>query len=185
MPDETEVALVLLAAGRASRFGGGKLKASLGGKPLWKWATDAVNLAGFSRKVIVLRSGEVDIRPDADWIVVINARADEGLASSIRAGMSAIGPCTRVVVALSDMPFVSARHLKALKRKEGVVFTRHDDDRPGCPAGFPAAAFPELLNLEGDRGAAAIVSREASLLAPPDQVETRDIDTQDDLAQNQ
>ena len=58
-----EPLVAVLAAGRGTRFGGGKLEAMCAGRPLGRWILDAVVEAGLVRGVIVtytLRDGLIE-----------------------------------------------------------------------------------------------------------------------------
>lgn len=174
-------ALILLAAGKSSRFGSDKFAARLDGKPLWRWAVSAANRAGFTRKFLVVRPGRCGLDPGEDWTIVVNRDADLGLSRSIRAGVLAAAGCPRIVLALADMPFVTAGHLAAVAASSDVIFTRYPDGRNGCPAAFPSNAYPALLALSGDRGAASIRFPGSRTMAPDDPAILRDIDTVSDL----
>lgn len=177
-------ALILLAAGKSSRFGSDKFAARLEGEPLWQWAVSAADRAGFTRKFLIVRPGRHGLDPGTDWAIVVNGAADLGLSSSIRAGVLAAAGCPRIVLALADMPFVTADHLAAIAAATDVAFTRYPDGSNGCPAAFPNDAFPALLALSGDRGAASIRFPKARAMAPQDAAMLRDIDTVADLEQS-
>ena len=182
---DPSVACILLAAGSARRFGGGKLFAQLGGQPLWEWAAERLEQAGFESRYLVVDPA-IEAHPTrSGWDRVENPFADEGIASSIRAGVQAASDQSRIVIALADMPFIDSAHFTALAHSDGVIFTRYPDGRPGCPAAFPASAFISLLDLRGDRGAAALCSTLGGVFVmPPDsQLETFDIDKTADLSE--
>lgn len=44
---------ILLAAGRGERFGGPKVEATLGGRPLWEWGLDALRAGGVDQVIVV------------------------------------------------------------------------------------------------------------------------------------
>lgn len=180
---DADVGLVLLAAGQSSRFEGPKLEAELGGRAIVDWAIEAAETAGFSRKFMVVREDETPRQERPGWQHVVNPDADEGLPTSIKAGISAAEECERVVIILADMPQVTADHLVRLVDHGGVVFTRYPDGHSGCPAAFPKRAFPSLLSLQGDRGAVSLSFPNTSSIAPYDAGMLMDIDTRSDLAQ--
>jgi len=182
---DPSVACVLLAAGSARRFGGGKLYATLGGRPLWEWAAGRLEEAGFASRYLIVKHGADPKLERAGWNRVENPSAQEGIASSIRAGVRAAASHSRVVITLADMPFVDPGHLAALAGHGGTVFTRFPDGRPGCPAAFPADAFPDLLELRGDRGAAALCAPldGTTRTSPGGAKATFDVDSDADLAQ--
>ena len=170
-------AIVLLAAGASHRFGGGKLEAEIGGRPVRDYAFAAAERASFDRRIVVTTDTEL---MREGWDVAVNAKADEGIASSIRTGIVAASDADRAVLALADMPFVLTSHFDALAKGEGVVFTRYPDERSGIPAAFPSSAFERLLALRGDRGASALGFENAASIAL-DAEALFDIDTPADL----
>ncbi|MBH1944940.1 nucleotidyltransferase family protein [Erythrobacter sp. YJ-T3-07] len=182
---DPSVACILLAAGSARRFGGGKLFAPLNGLPLWQWAASRLEQAGFVSRYLVVNPGDQAQPTRSGWDRVENTSAEEGIASSIRTGVESASGRSRMVIALADMPFVDPGHLAALARSDGVVFTRFADGRPGCPAAFPAGALASLLQLRGDRGAAALCSTlGGTTKAPLDGgLTTFDVDRDADLSE--
>ena len=175
------VALVLLAAGQARRFGGDKLRAGFAGSTVLDKAMTAAEAASFDARYLVVTPDAPPSERAASWQRVVNPDADSGVASSIRAGVTAASSHSRLVIALADMPFVTPHHLDALATGEGVLFTRQADGRSGSPAAFPREAYARLLTLDGDRGAAALDWLGATLLAPDDADMLQDIDTPNDL----
>lgn len=175
-------AFVVLAAGSARRFGGGKLDADLAGRPLGKWTTDAVEQAERAclRAIVVSTSPPRFVRDLHGWRTIVNHRSGDGIGSSIQAAVLALPECGRIVFLLGDMPFVPTRHLAVLASSRGTVFTRHADGRPGVPAAFPRARFDELLGL-GGRGAAALAADGQAAVLAVDPVLLRDVDEQGDI----
>ena len=177
---DAKTGLILLAAGRASRFGGEKMAARFNGRPLVHWAIDAAEEAGFTRKALIVRE-RASIAAPGGWQTIANPHADEGQSTSIKAGVQAFRDCERIVVMLGDMPFVTADHLHRLAAARGTVFTRYPGRRRGSPAAFPASTFGALLTLNGDRGAASLGFEDASDIAPANPQMLADIDTAADI----
>lgn len=162
---DTGIALILLAAGRSERFGGDKLAAEFRGKPLWTWAATAAEKAGFQHLYIVM-APHSSIAPDARWNRVLNTEAERGMGTSIAAGVAAAKAHERVLIALADMPRVTASHLRTLAQASGPLFTRQSDGKAGCPAAFDSASFAELRELDGDRGARILAGPNANMVEP-------------------
>src|SRR5271156_2617793 len=113
-----EVAAVVLAAGRASRYraaGGAeetKLIADFRGEPLVRWAARAA-LASRARRVIVV-TGHAKAKVEMalaglDLDFAPTPAFASGLASSLRAGLAALPPeAAGAVVLLGDMPEADA-----------------------------------------------------------------------------
>ena len=176
-PLDRGIGIILLAAGRGTRFGGDKLSRDLRGKPLWNWAALAAEKASFSQCYLVCRP-DSSLCPRAGWEAVINHHADEGMGSSIAAGVAAAAPkCERLVIALADMPLVEPGHLRDLARLRGTVFTRYDDGAEGPPAAFPKKAFAALQTLTGERGARHLNLGETATLVPANGHMLADVDT--------
>ncbi|MFT3965605.1 MAG: NTP transferase domain-containing protein, partial [Sphingobium sp.] len=79
------IPVAILAAGRASRFGGGKLDAACAGKPLGRWVLDAVAAAGAPPGLIVVGPRPPAFAGDAlhdGWTVITNAEAERGMGTS-------------------------------------------------------------------------------------------------------
>ncbi len=118
--------------------------------------------------------------------VVRNPEATEGMASSIRRGIAALpGSAPAVLLLVIDQPAVEVSLLRRLlqlhiAQKEAVPVACAYGDSLGIPAILPARFFPELLTLEGDRGAKPILLRENALTIPfPEGA--WDLDTPEDL----
>ena len=176
---DADTALILLAAGRSRRFGSDKLVAAFRGAPLWSWAARAAEEAGFAHRYLVVGPHSA-ISPRPGWQVVLNSRADEGMGTSIAAGVAQARRHTRLVMTLADMPLVEPAHLSLLASGEGPVFTQHDDGRPGAPAGFPRSAYPRLAKLAANEGAGSLEWHDADVIAPGS-ASLQDIDRQEDL----
>ena len=182
-PLDPSIAFALLAAGGAMRFGGGKLDARLGGRPLWRWAADTAERAGFTTRILILGEAPEPRAPAPEgWSVVFNPDSHCGIASSIRTACAAAAASRRLVIGLGDMPLVERNHLRALALAEGVAFTRYPAGGEGVPAGFPRDAFPRLGELEGDRGAASLDWGPRRIaISPGSPGSLLDIDTPEDL----
>src|SRR5690606_31154752 len=76
-----DVCVAVLAAGLATRFGGAKLDAPCAGKPLGRWALDAVADAGLKPGLLV--TGPDGASFGAGWTMVINPQPAAGLGSSL------------------------------------------------------------------------------------------------------
>jgi len=131
--------------------------------------------AGFSRRLgrpkqSVVFEGETLLdratrlaREVADDVVVVtrenNPGAEEGMASSIRVGVSLAGPDARLLMMLCDQPLLTAAHLRALLAIDAPIVATGYAGIAGVPAVFAPELAPELLALRGDRGARAIIEQ--------------------------
>ena len=186
-----KVALVL-AAGTASRFGGGqKVLARLGGMPLVRRVSEQA-LKSVADRVLVVVGREGDAARQAlqglPLTTVHNPLHTEGMSTSIRTGIAALPPEARaVLVLLGDQPGVGPDLMDAVLEAdpegEADVVVPVYREGPGNPVLFRAPVFPELLELEGDRGARAVVERAPGrvLEVTLDRTMPRDVDTPGDL----
>ena len=181
---KSDIAFVLLAAGSSKRFGSDKLLADFRGKPLWHWAAEAAENAGFENLFLVCNPDST-LTPREGWRRVVNHDARRGIGTSIAKGMNSCRHCTSAVVALADMPFVTPEHLQALIEPECIAFTEYGSKGVGCPDAFPQSAFSKLRRLDGDRGASALKWKDAVALAPQKALLASDIDTVEQLEELQ
>ena len=181
---------IVLAAGSSSRFGSPKQLVRVDGRPLLHAAVSrAVEVAGHSVSV-VLGAHAAELAPllsHTPASIVINRDWSEGMASSIRAGVSRLpGSCGGVMLILADQAAVTAEDLRRLaatwRRQTEYIVAAQYGSTLGAPAVFPASRFRDLVELRGDRGAQALFKRN------PDRVirvrmdsAAIDIDTPEDL----
>ncbi|MFC4256610.1 NTP transferase domain-containing protein [Altererythrobacter xixiisoli] len=181
---EADVLVAVLAAGRASRFGGGKLDADCAGRPLGRYVLDAAQAAGLPAGVVV--TGPEGCWFGEGWDCLINPDPAAGLASSlaITAQLAIERGARALLLLLADMPLISPAFLRDLSRTPAPAATRYPGGQPGAPALFGAGMLPDLVRLTGDRGAASLLNSQPdlTLLDPPPQM-LFDVDTVEDLAQ--
>jgi molybdenum cofactor cytidylyltransferase len=180
------LAIAILAAGSARRFGGGKLDAELAGKPLGQWALDAASELEAERLAMVVADPAPLFARGARCELLINGRADEGLGTSaaVAARWAAENGSDALLILLADMPLVSSATLAKLVELAGApAAVAYPGGRPGAPACFPAALLPALERLTGDAGAAQVLRGlpDVRLIETPES-ELRDVDRPQDLA---
>ncbi|MDZ7713238.1 MAG: NTP transferase domain-containing protein [Rhodovibrio sp.] len=168
------IAALVLAAGQSSRMGArNKLLEEVDGQPLLLHAVDAADGARARPVVVVTGHAQADVSAllqDREVETVHNPAYASGMASSLRAGLSALpGDVDGVVVLLGDMPGVNAdtidRLIDAFDPDRGPRSSpRARGGRRGNPVLLARRFFPEIREIEGDQGAKPI------LQAYPDQV---------------
>ncbi|WP_394689163.1 NTP transferase domain-containing protein [Hoeflea sp.] len=164
-----EVAVVLLAAGRASRMGeqaGHKLLAQFDGEPLVRrMARTALGSAASLSVVVTGHRGE-EIASSLDGLavkLVENPDYASGMASSLKVGLGALDDdVAGALVLLGDMPALTSAHLDllidAFREAGGSAIVRASDGvRRGNPVILPRATFPDAMSLSGDVGARALI----------------------------
>lgn len=174
MPRPTNIAAVVLAAGRSTRMGAAnKLLADVGGKPMVRHAVEAA-LASRARPVLVVTGHQADEVRAAlaglDVAFVANPDFATGLSSSLKAGVRALPThAAGALVLLGDMPRIEATHLDAMiaafasEAGTAIVVPVHQGRR-GNPVLWPADLFAEMLALDGDVGARSLMARHAERL---------------------
>jgi molybdenum cofactor cytidylyltransferase len=178
------VAAVILAAGASRRLGRPKQDIVIAGETLLLRAVRIAREASLSPVVVVTRQGSEhskNLQSDEAIIVATNHEADEGLASSIRCGISLVSkhaPAGAVILAC-DQPALRADHLRALAEDKNRVAASAYAGSIGVPAYFPATSFELLLQLRGDAGARKLLTN-AYAISAEDLI--LDIDTEQDLA---
>jgi molybdenum cofactor cytidylyltransferase len=150
------VGAVLLAAGSGSRMGTRpKSLLELGGVPLIRRQLIALSGAGVDEVVVVLGHHADLIEPVVQSFpvtIVHNPNPDEGLVSSQRIGLAALGgKLDAVVIALADQPMMQSQDIVALigawkKRPEGtsVVYPEVGGER-GNPVVIGADVREQVL----------------------------------------
>lgn len=187
----TNLHVLVLAAGASTRLGQPKQLVRIGGRPvLHAVVSNATALAGHAVTVILgAHAGELSrLLGHSPASVIVNRHWEEGMASSIRCGMSALpAACEAVLILLGDQVAVTAEDLKRLagawKDQEGVIAASTYDQHLGVPAIFPRVCFSELSELRGDHGARRILERNNyRVVRVPMPNAAVDLDTPEDLA---
>lgn len=190
---------LVLAAGSGTRFGTDKLMAPLHGRPLVAYSLDAV--AG-AIEAGTLEGGVVVARHDANELarlvagarmrLVVNPRSQEGLSTSLRAGLEALEPtnASGALVIQADQPMLTAAVIEAVvsAASEGTAdlvrpVYEEGPGIPGHPAWIGRRCWPHARALAGDEGFARLVRegalREATI---PLSGSNPDVNTVEDLA---
>jgi molybdenum cofactor cytidylyltransferase len=183
---------LVLAAGAGSRFGGGKLLATIAGRPVLQHVLDALAEAGVGESVVVLGQDAERIEAAIDWgdvRPVVNPEPERGLSSSLQVGFEAIGAdAGAVLVALGDQPLVSAAVIRVLVdapdvRGRPIVVPVYPDDRGRNPVLVRRPAFDLVAEASGDRGLGPVLEAHPELVSEiAFDGANPDIDTPSDLA---
>ena len=152
------VALVL-AAGRATRFGSDKLAASLRGEPLLFHAIRAARAAPVERVIVVARPGLETGTWEGDPPVETLRLESAALSASLKAGVAAAGSVDGAFVFLGDMPAVPWAEAARLAARLGGAYAALPRRRgqPGHPVLLASRAFADIARLTGDAGAGQLL----------------------------
>lgn len=193
---------LLLAAGRGTRFDpSGQTLKLLAPAPLGPHAGAEVAVAAarqlrsaVPRVLAVVRPPAApaqqrlhDLLAAAGCELVINPHADQGIGTSIAAGVAASARAGGWLVALADMPSIDTATVASVRAAlDGGATSAapwHRGQR-GHPVGFAAPLRDALLALQGDTGARAVLQSH-----PPQRIDVDDpgclldLDTPADFAQ--
>ena len=183
------VGCVILAAGNGMRFGQNKLLAEFRGKPLIQWTMETVPRELIRHAVVVTQYQTVtELAEGFGFRVLWNPAPELGISHSVCLGTQALkGECRGLMFLVSDQPMLRketvARLIEAFLRNPYRIIVPAAEGRQGNPCVFPAALFPDLEALEGDRGGKQIIRRHPELVTeiPVDPIELLDVDTASDL----
>lgn len=182
---------ILLAAGKGRRFdpsgASNKLLEQVGG--------EAVAVAS-ARAMLAVLPTVIAVVPAQDGALAAALRATgcyvsacpdaaRGMAASLVHGLRH-APAQAWIIALADMPYVARATIAALRgalENGAAIAVPVMDGRRGNPVGFGAVHLAELLALDGDQGARALLKTHAvTEVEVNDPGIFRDIDTAADLA---
>jgi molybdenum cofactor cytidylyltransferase len=160
---------ILLAAGAGKRFGGGKLKQVLP-SGLAICVASARNLTVAVDQVIaVVRPSDPAtynlLAAEPNVQIVVCERAEEGMGHSLAAAVAASPSSTHWIVALGDMPLIKSETIRevasAIENGAAFAMPLHHGQR-GHPVGIHSRFRADLLALEGDAGARALIAAHRS-----------------------
>lgn len=187
---ELRGAVVVLAAGRAERFGTEtKQLAQLGDRPLVRHVVDAAVSAGIGSVTVVLgheAAAVAAVLPNDPRVhVVVNPSFEKGQASSLRAGLGALPSDVEfAVLLLADQPRVQAEAIRAVASsiQAGARVARAAySDGQSHPVAFRQDVWPELMAIEGDQGARVLFDSLDVIRVPVTGPRPVDIDTREEL----
>ncbi|MEM1343877.1 MAG: molybdopterin-binding/glycosyltransferase family 2 protein [Pseudomonadota bacterium] len=191
LPRRPRIAAVVLAAGAARRMrGADKLLEPIAGTPLLTRVTTELARSGVEDIVAVLRPEDEARRralATTPARLVINPRAEEGMGTSLAAGVAALPPETdAALVVMADMPEIAAPDIDRLiaafdpEEDRAIVRATAADGTPGHPVLFGRRFFEALTALDGDRGAREVVREHPEFcveVALPGRAALTDLDT--------
>ena len=182
----------MLAAGSGSRFGGGKLLAPFGGRPLIAATLSGLRGAPVDEIIVVVGAEGERLRSITaayENRIIENPDWAEGMSTSVRAGLRACTPDARAaVVCLADQPLVGAvaaeRLVEAFEQGATVAVATYGGEMRN-PVLFARGVWPLLLReMSGDRGARAFLKHHREIVTEvscDDVADPADVDTVEDL----
>ena len=178
--ENAAVGCVIMASGRAVRFGSNKLLADFGGSPLIAQALDVTETPALAARVVVTRSPEVAaIAREAGVKTILHSLP--GRNDTVRLGLEALlselPGLAGCIFLPGDQPLLRkesleamVRDLSALDKKERAILRlgfRAEDgtERLGSPVLFGSSYFGSLCSLPEGKGGSVV------LKAHPEQVQ--------------
>lgn len=164
---------IVLAAGGSRRLGRPKQLLPIEGRPLLELVVSRACASGLDQVVVVLGAHAEQIAAAVDLgraRVVLNPLYQEGMSSSLRAGVAALGESIdRLMVILGDQPDVSAEMIDELlalqRRSELPAAALNVAGLLQPPAVFERHLWPGLKVLEGDAGCRELIRSQPQLVA--------------------
>jgi molybdenum cofactor cytidylyltransferase len=159
---------ILLAAGASTRMGSMKQLLPWKNSTLLEHSIEQLKESDIDFLVVVLGANQDIIRQKVNLggiDVVVNPYWEKGMATSIATGMRFLLNKTpdieSVLVALSDQPLLDTKYYnnlinRSLNSKNKIVASSYSNEL-GVPAIFDRDYFDNLLNLEGSKGARALL----------------------------
>jgi len=189
------IAAIILAAGSSSRLGGEpKQLLRHNGTSLVRQMSDIALSLHVGPVVVVLGANQEQVREELvslPLITTFNADWAEGLASSLRVGITALAddPIDAFLVLVTDQPYVTANLLRQLidvrhDTGRGIVACRYaEPSHLGVPALFNSRYLPAFLQFTGDVGARKLIRQYPDDCAEvPFPLGAVDLDTPEDVA---
>jgi len=160
--------IIILAAGSSGRLGSPKQNLIYKGQTLLQRAIKTAVASACGPVIVVLGANENVIRQSIEGskaTIVYNADWQEGMASSIRVGITALKKkhpeSDAVILMLCDQPFVDTSLLNQFVQKrsaKGIIACAYNDTI-GPPVLFDAFYFDDLLLLKGQEGAKKLLMK--------------------------
>lgn len=164
--------VVVLAAGGSARLGRPKQLLPYLGRTLVEHAVRTALASGAAEVVVVVGAEAEEIRSRLQGLrvrIIQNRDWAEGMGSSIRCGIAALGPSvSSAVIALADQPRITPDHLRSLASRLSLgctIVASSYDGVVGAPCAFASSEFPRLLALSGDVGARFLIRQAGDALA--------------------
>jgi molybdenum cofactor cytidylyltransferase len=185
------IAALILAAGASSRMGRPKQLLDWEGRPLVRAAAEVALAAQLDPLLVVVGGAQAQVAEALAGLplrLIANPDYAAGQSTSLRAGIAALGQdVDAVVVLLGDQPFVTAAIVEQLvaewRSSEALIVAPTYAGQRGNPVLFARAVFPELLAVQGDQGARAVLATDrlrVHLVPFNDARPLADIDTPED-----
>ena len=165
----------------------------LGGQPMLRRVAEAACAAQLAQVVVVIGAAADRVQEAVAGLglhVVYNAEWEQGMSTSLRAGISALRQeIEAALVILADHPGLSpgliGRLVECYRESGASMVAPAYRGRRGHPVLLARSCFADLLRLAGDEGARSLLRRPGADLVTievDDEAIVQDVDTWQDYA---
>tara|TARA_R110002126_G_scaffold196588_1_gene344506 strand:+ start:331 stop:939 length:609 start_codon:yes stop_codon:yes gene_type:complete len=165
---KTNVTAIVLAAGSSSRMeGDNKLTRCIDDDPLLLRSIKQVLASNVQKCIVVLSELNDDLTQMLTGInveIVTCRNAEAGMSASMRSGILAAGEDTSAyMICLADMPDLKIEHFNLVidaydpENNRLIIRPKTISDQFGHPVLFDSSYYSDLLSLDGDIGAKAVI----------------------------
>ena len=184
--------MILLAAGKSSRYGNNKLLEKLDGGQIFEHTLRKMRAFPLCTQVVVTRFEEIENAAKTQGMLVVqNTEPDLGIAHSLKLGLKRAldeNPGLKgAMFIVCDQPGLTAgtfaRMLEMGKMHPGKIVCAGWKGRTGNPVLWDSCFFRELCRLSGDKGGKQIICahKEDVVLCETEEAELRDVDVPEQL----
>jgi len=195
MSTKSKIALIILAAGKSTRFPGNKLLAKINGESIIEKIVKTALSSRIYRILIVTGYEAEKIKQLIEGIkderiqIVYNPKYEEGQSSSVKTGVKqVIEEVDAVMIHPADVPFITPedinRLIEVFEITNASIIVASHRGRHGHPILFSSKLFSEIMEItEEKHGLKELVEkyREEIVEVESSQYTTIDIDTPEDL----
>ena len=182
-----KIGCVIMASGLGKRFGGNKLMADFGGKPMILRALQASEALKAHRVVVTRHQDVAKLCQELGVAVVFHDLPHR--SDTVRLGLEALGDVDACMFLPADQPLLQPETVELLvshwEADQQSILRPSCEETPGSPVIFPAWTFPQLRSLpEGTGGGWVMKQYPERVKTVPisDPYELMDADTPETLA---
>ena len=159
------IAGIILAAGLSTRFGSNKLLAEHQGQPIVRWVAEAALASQLEQIVVVLGHQAAAVGEalrDLPAKIIVNQDYQQGQSTTVINGLKAVQKDHRAAMYLmGDQPLIQTTIIDKLitayvNSEQDICYPSFQNKRRN-PVIFGDAFYNDILALEGDTGARAII----------------------------
>lgn len=192
IPEDRQIAGVLLAAGESTRFGNeNKLLSELDGTAIVRHAVRPLLAIELSPVLVIVGHEAIRVREALEGVpcrIIDNPDFSTGQSTSVSAAVDALPPdIDAAIFSLGDMPAIRSATIRALAESyladKGDALAAAFEGTRGNPVLFDATHFAALRDTTGDRGGRELLLEgdNSALVETGDPGVLADVDTPADL----